>query len=468
MKKILISGFLSLLALNVVAQQGYNIDFKINGLKDTTVYLGHFYGESTYVKDTAKVNGSGEFTFDGSKKLPAGVYFLVMNKTRIFDFVINKDQEFKITTDASAYVPKMEVAGDIDNELFLKNLHFNAEMNQKASPYVQVMRDSLASDEEKSAARDQLQKVNEKVMAFQNSLIEKYPDAVISKIFKASRNPEIPNTPEAKGNDNGLTYYRRHYWDNFDLADETLLRLNEPVYKKKVEEYLDRLFTQHPDTLTNAIHQMVQVAKKNEETYKYLVWTMIMKYQQPEIMGLDEVFVNIYDTYFASGEMDYWANAPLKKNLKEQADKYRLSLIGNKAPNMTMLDQNEKPKSLHDINSAYTIIYFFDPDCSHCKKETPVLKDFYDKTSLDVEVFAVSADTSMSKMRNYIKDMGMNWITVNGPRTYTRPYQEMYDAFSTPTIYVLDQDKKIIAKKLSAARIEDFLKNYERRNKNNP
>lgn len=465
MKKIIIAGLLSLPGFCAVAQQGYDIKFNINGLKDTTVYLGHFYGESTYVKDTARVNSKGEFTFDGNKALPSGVYFLVMNKTRVFDFVINKDQHFKITTDASAYVQEAKVEGDIDNELFFRNLHNNSDRNKEASPFVKIMQDSLASAEKKNAARSELQKINEKVMDFQRSVIEKHPDAIVSKIFKANMTPQIPAPLQgSERKDDALEYYREHYWDNFDLADESLLRLNEPLYRKKVEDYLDRLFMQHPDTLTKAINELVQVAKQNQETYKYLVWTATMKYQQPEIMGLDEVFVNVYDTYFASGEMDFWANASLKKNLKEQADKYRLSLIGNKAPNMTMLDANEKPRSLHDIKSKYTIIYFFDPDCGFCKKETPVIKNFYDKTPLDVEVFAVSADTSMSKMRNYIKDMGMNWITVNGPRTYTRPYQEMYDANSTPTIFILDENKKIIAKKLPAARIEEFIKNYERRN----
>lgn len=466
MKKLLIAGLLLLSQFCAVAQQGYTIEFKINGLKDTTVYLGHFYGESTYVKDTARVNSKGEFTFHGNKKLPAGIYFLVMNKTRVFDFVVNKDQHFKITTDAAAYVPRAKVEGDIDNELFFKNLHYNSGRNEEAGPYVKVMQDSLASEEEKKAARYNLQKINEKVMSFQKSVIEKHPDAVVSKIFKANMSPQVPDVPEGAEKSNyALKYYREHYWDNFDLADETMLRLNEPLYRKKVEDYLDRLFMQHPDTLTAAINKLAEEAKKNEETYKYLVWTVTMKYQRPEIMGLDEVFVNIYDTYFASGEMDFWANASLKKNLKEQAEKYRLSLIGKKAPNMTMLDQNEQPKSLHDIKSKYTIIYFFDPDCGFCKKETPVLKKFYDNSPLDVEIFAVSADTSMSKMRNYIKDMGMNWITVNGPRTYTKPYQEMYDAYSTPTIFILNEDKKIIGKKLPAGRIEEFLNNYERRNK---
>ncbi|HEX8039728.1 MAG TPA: thioredoxin family protein, partial [Chryseosolibacter sp.] len=110
----------------------------------------------------------------------------------------------------------------------------------------------------------------------------------------------------------------------------------------------------------------------------------------------------------------------------------------------------------------YTILYIFDPDCGACKKETPKLVDFYSKTKFDIEVFAVSADTSMAKMRDYIRDMHMKWITVNGPRTYVGPYQDLYDANTTPTLYVLDNRKMIIGKKIPSEKLEDFLTQYER------
>jgi len=111
------------------------------------------------------------------------------------------------------------------------------------------------------------------------------------------------------------------------------------------------------------------------------------------------------------------------------------------------------------------LIYFYDPDCGHCKKETPKLKKFYDETDYDVEVFAVSADTSMTKMRDYITELDLKWISVNGPRTYVGPYSKLYDALTTPTLYVLDEKKKIIAKKIPAERLEEFIGRYEKFNK---
>lgn len=463
MRKVLFSIILFAGLNTLVKAQAYEIKFHIDGLADTTVYMGYFFGESTYVKDTAKVDSNGDFKFDGKNTLDEGMYFLVLNKSRVFDFLVSDDQNFKLSTSTEDYLANLKVEGDIENQLFLEDIFFNQKSNKEAEPHVAIMRDSTSNPKQIAEARKALDVLNDKVMAHQDEIIASNPDKLITKIFLANRRIDIPAAPEGSDpKEFGYWYMRNHFWDNFDLGDPSLLRLGRGIYKEKVEDYLDRLLLQQADTITAEIKKMADVAKKTTDTYKYLVWTATLKYQNPEIMGLDEVFVDLYDSYFASGEMDFWANEQLKKNLKERADLLRLSLIGNTAPNMVMMDVNKQMKSMYDIKKKYTILYFFDPDCGHCKKETPILSKFYNSTQFDVEVFAVSADTSMVKMEKYIKDMNLNWITVNGPRTATGSYHNSYDATTTPTLYVLDDKKKIIAKKIPATRLEDFLGQYER------
>jgi thiol-disulfide isomerase/thioredoxin len=152
----------------------------------------------------------------------------------------------------------------------------------------------------------------------------------------------------------------------------------------------------------------------------------------------------------------------MTKNLKEHADRLRRSLVGKTGANLIMQDASFKPRSMYDIKNRYTILFIFDPDCGHCKTETPKLVSFYNKKKFDVEVYAVSADTSMAKMREYIKEMNMKWITVNGPRTYVGPYQDLYDANTTPSLYVLDSKKKIIGKKIPVEKLDEFLTHYEK------
>ena len=119
------------------------------------------------------------------------------------------------------------------------------------------------------------------------------------------------------------------------------------------------------------------------------------------------------------------------------------------------------------FKNKYTIVFFFDPDCGHCRQETPKLVEFYtkDKAKLDVEIFAVSADSSMTKLKAFIKEFKMPWTTVNFYYSAVGHYQQLYDASTTPTLYVLDSKKKIIAKKIPIEKLEDFITNYEKYHK---
>lgn len=453
------------------SQPGYQLQFKIKGLKDTTAYLGYYYGESTYIKDTARVNGTGEFAFDGKQALYQGVYFLVLNKVKLFEFVVGTNQRFSLSSNTDDYIRNMAVIGDTDNRLFFENMIFNMERHKEAEPFIKILQDSTVADDRKKDARERYSKINEKVIAYQDDIIAKHPGTITARILKANKPVKIPDAPKRPDGSIDSTFqlrwYRQHFFDNFDLADDAYIRMPRPIYQEKIYEYLDKLFVPHPDSITNAIDFIVSRSKKNQETYKYSVWMSVVKYQNPEIMGLDRVYVNLYDKYFATGEMNFWTNEKLRKDLKEAANRMRKSLVGETGPNLIMQDSKFQKRALYDIRNRYTILFIFDPDCSHCKEETPKLVNFYkaNKSKFDVEVFAVSSDTSMVKMRNYIKDMNMPWITVNGPRTYVGAYQDLYDAITTPTLYILDQKKKIIGKKIPVEKLDEFFVNFERMEK---
>lgn len=464
MQKRILLG-LSVLALFLIpctklqAQGRYALDFQVSGWADTTVYLGYYYGESTYIKDTAVVDDNGQFSFQADESLPQGMYMLVRGKTKVFEFLVGEDQQFALHTDTADYVSHMKVVEDIDNKVFFENMAYNQVMNQKAQPWVEQIKDSLASDEQKREGQKNLQQLNEQVIAHFKEVSQLNEGKLVSTILKMQQKVEVPEELDKEAQ---FKYYKKHFWDYIDLSNDALLRLPNSLYRKKMEDYLDNLFLQSTDSLKVGIEYIVSKAKSNPETYKYAVWNICIKYQNPKYMGQDGLFVFLYDKYFDNGEMDFWANESLKNNLKERADQLRKSLIGGQAQNMIMLDENLQRVSLYDIKKKYTVIYFYDPDCGHCKKETPKLNDFYKNTKHDVEIFAVSADTSMVKMKKYINDLELTWISANGPRTVTPHYQKLYDANTTPTIYLLDEKKKIIAKKLEAARIEEFLDNYDR------
>lgn len=450
-------------------QSGYKLDFHVKGLKDTTIYLGSYYGENTVLKDTARVDSRGGFVFEGTRSLNEGVYYLVLKNNKLpLDFVVGKDQQFSVETDSEDYARHAKFTGDEDNLLFQQNATYLAEAFKEADPLLKVLRDSTLTEADKKSSRDAFQKISERVMVYQKNLIDQHPSTMTARLLNATRDIVVPDPPRKDDGSIDSTwqfkYYRTHYFDNFDLSDDAMLRLPKPMYADKVKDYFDRLFVQQPDTLLKEINRIAGLVKKNKETYKYFVWTCVVHYQSHKVMGLDEVYVKLYDKYIASGEMDFWLDQKMKGSIKDYVSKIRISLVGMTAPNLIMQDQNFKAKSMYDIKNKYTILFIFDPDCGHCREETPKLVDFYNKNraKFDFEVYAVSIDTSMKKMRDYIKEMKMPWVTVNGPRTYVGHYSKHYYAEQTPSMYIIDEKRKIIAKKLPVDMLPEFFEKYTR------
>lgn len=472
MKKLLIKLLAaSLLFTAYSAHSQYQIDIQIEEVADSAdLFLGYYFAGKTYVRDTATFNEERGYAFSGDDSLDKGMYFLAQNGSLLFDLVVGDDQFFTLKTNSQDYVDFMEVEGDEENSLFFDNMHFNRKRNEEATPLVEILRDSTSSSEAKADAQGKFEEINARVEDYVEMVLNDHPGSILAAILGANKRLGIPEEEAAKIDMNDkkarFAYFRDHYWDNIDLGNAALIRLSSPIYKQKVDDYMDNLVYPAPDSVKKAVDQLVKAARKDADTYQYLVWHLTIKYQTSKIMGLDEVYVHLVDNYFLTGEMDFWANDQLKKNLKEKADQYRSSLVGMVAPNLVLQDLNKQPKALHDLPNKYSVIYFYDPDCGHCKKETPVLKAFFDSTSFDVGVFTVSADTSMTKMGDYIQEMGLqDWTNTNGTKTYGLNYQEVYDAYTTPTIYVLNDKKEIIAKKLTASQIEGLLANYEGKDK---
>src|SRR5690606_6300649 len=183
-----------------MGQSGYDLQFRITGLKDTTVWLGYYYGETTYRKDTARVGSDGRFRFSGEETLPKGVYLIAKNKSRLIEFVVGDDQQFRLETDTAEYVRNMKVTGDTDNTIFFENMRFNMDRHAEAQPFVKVAQDSTRSAEERAAARKALEKVNESVAEYHEKIIREHPGTVTAKIFRATQRVKIPeSTKRADG-----------------------------------------------------------------------------------------------------------------------------------------------------------------------------------------------------------------------------------------------------------------------------
>jgi peroxiredoxin len=435
----------------------YDIKIKISNVKDSVIYLGYHFGDQKYVKDTATiVNDVGHFT--GDEALASGIYF-VYSPSVYFELIIN-EPKISIETDTADFIANMKVLVSDENKIFNKFQKYMAD-RQRAS--AKICEEIGQLDKSKDSVkvrelRENAMKIRDEIEDYQANIISSHQGMFVSKMLNAMQKPVVPDRPK---NENGeedpnfrFYYYRNHFFDNFDLADPGLLRT--PLYQPKIDEYIDKLTYQHPDSICKTLDFLLSKSESNQETFRYVLVKLTNKYETSNIMGMDRIFVYLAENYYLTGKA-FWADDDLVDKFETRVKELKPTLIGNQAPEINVLDTLMRPVKLSQVNSRFVVLYFYDPDCGHCKKTTPVLSNLYHRIkNKGVEVFAACTVTDINKWKNYIKKNSLDWINVADPY-YRSNFRADYDIKSTPQIFILDKNKEIIAKKLGVEQIEDFI-----------
>lgn len=451
-------------------KQGFNLKIKIDGIADTVLYLAHYYGDKQYVDDTARLGKGGWYVFSADTLLPGGMYIIAgQKKVRYIELLLDKQQQITLETKFDDIIGQMQVKGSDDNQLLYSYIRYLSSRQKEVSTWQKCIERNGKESDSGMMCQKKIAGADSVVKTYIDKFVADNKGHLVSEFVGAQSEPRIPDIPKkADGSIDSLfafNYYKSHFFDNVDLGDDRLVRT--PVFHQKINQYFTKLVLQIPDSIEAEVERLLPKVKKGHDTYRYFVWFLTNHTERSEIMGMDAAFVYMVDKFYASGEMDFWINSKVRENLVNKADKLRKILIGKTAPELLMLDTTMRPQSLQAMKNRYTILFFWDPECGHCRKEVPKLKEMVDKMKdqYDIGVYAVCTDTNMKEMKSYIRKNNMNFINVNGPRAYTPFFKDLYDIYSTPVIYLLDEKKTIIAKRLLSDQLEGFIERHSRNEK---
>lgn len=303
--------------------------------------------------------------------------------------------------------------------------------------------------------------------AYLNSVIEENKGNLLSLLVRSILPVEIPEIkiPENAANPDSLRwiktyiYNKNHFFDNISLTDERLLRT--PILQAKLKVFFSNVVIQAPDSINKEIDRILGEVEGNYRIYQFIAVYLFNHFRESEIMGHDAVLVKLADDIYLSGKAD-WVTDEFRDNLRKEVDMIRPNLIGRKAVDLVMDSYKGIHVSLYDIDKEFTILYFWEPDCGHCKEATPKLKAFYEENKdRGIEVFAVCTTAEKDKWKKYIEENNLTWINGWDPDRRSN-YGYYYNVRSTPLIYILNRNKDIIAKKLGVDDIGPFIDNYRK------
>ncbi len=466
----------------------YNIEFTIKGVSDTVIYVGHHLGEKKYVIDTIQLDANGHGIMKGDKEIHKGIYLVVLpsRNMNFFEFLMGPEgqRNFSIETDTTNFVKSMKIRGSPENVAFNNYQRHMMELQQERFEIEKAIKQAGDDKDAKEAEYEKMKNLNERRIEYMKKVENENKGTLFGSIMRSMHDVEIPDFPR---DENGVItdstfqykYYKKHYFDYIDFEEEGLVRT--PIYESKLNYYFEKMVVPSPDSLIVDAHNVIQMTydkglmKGDSLIYKYTLSHLLNYFEESKIMGYDAVFVAIAEDWYLSGKAP-WADTSFMSKLKERVEKITPTRLGSVAYNLTRMQSvDDRYYNLHDIKSDFTVLIFWEPSCGHCKKEVPkLIKEFRDTLKdLGVKVFAIYTQYDKKEWEEFINDKDIkddHWINVwDGPYPHSK-FRDYYDIYSTPVIYVLDKNKKIVGKRLNVENIKDlilFEKRKEEYEKNN-
>jgi thiol-disulfide isomerase/thioredoxin len=302
-------------------------------------------------------------------------------------------------------------------------------------------------------------------------LIEEHSGTFLASLLQAMREPVLPTELQQPANREdsikAFRYYRDHFWDGVNFWDGRLAYTT--FFEEKLDRYFNQLVTPHPDSVNKEMDYMLGFASINPEMQRFLLLRFINRYYSQRYMWEDAVFVHLYEKYFSSKTYP-WLSEQGKKTITDRAYSLMANILGTPATDIELPDSTGRTVSLYALQKQFTLVVFWDPTCGHCKETLPKIDSVYAaRWKQDgVGIYAVAKETEGTRADwlrfitekkighwshvYYSKEAEKNRVEKNVPG-----YSQLYDVQSFPTLYLLDKDKRIVAKKLSYEQMDEII-----------
>jgi len=458
-------------ARNARTQTGYKIDIDAPQLRNQTVYLGMYFSGRLFARDTALLDNRGRGSFQKNTPLHEGMYAIYfLNNTRVIDILISDEQRFRVQIDTTDLVNNVFITGAEQSKAFQNYVKFISSQRAEVERISQQFEAALTGEDSIQAQEERQEKIaaiDRAVRAYQENIVQMYGNKTLGVIMRALMPVEIPEVTAENDSIRQQKEYllnRKHFFDNINLSDPRLL--HTAFLPQKIDFFMQRMVPQIPDTITTEAVRLIEKSKGDTLTFRNMLTNMLNLAVRSNMMGMDRLTLTLARDYFLAGKAP-WADSTLLANLEREVRRVQHNQIGALAPNLRAETLDGRMINLHDLPQDYILLYFFEPSCGHCRREMPRLyQELYQKFRENnfLGVFAFYSHIDRDEWTNFIDEHGMHsWTNVWDPRR-TSNFWYFYDATVTPSLYLLNRERKIIAKKISLETLDMILEAEKRRN----
>jgi len=427
-------------------------------LANQQVNLEGFYGFQTYGIDSTQINEDGKFVLEYSPG-DYGMGYLGLKNKKPF-IVVLSGKAIELKGEAFSSPETVEILKGKENRLFGKYASEHPRREQVLSAWTYLgkiySRDSLFVTHENplNAIEQEKRRIKKEDSAFLAGLephtyvswylpVRKLVNSVST--IAQYRTEEIPDA---------IAAFRK-----MDYTDPRLYKSG--LIKDVIESHfwliensgrsLDSVYIEMKISIDSMTENLASDEKKLNEITDYLFKLLEKRSLFPASEYLALKLLNE-------------KSCTINNELAARLESHRAMKKGNTAPDFTFKEDclapgyasGNAPNKLSNIDSKYTVVVFGAGWCPQCHEELSNLARLYEKWKKhSVEVVFVSLDENIAAFKNFAGDFP--FISTCDYKKWESPKVKDYHVFATPTMYLLDNERKILLRPNSVNHLDSWV-----------
>ncbi len=385
----------------------------------------------------------GKFKLSVPETVEKGMMRLVysMDEGNHIDFIYDQ-KDISFTCDLADLENTISFDDSKENKLYFNYLKESSPLKRE----IDSLQVSYITDEKSRKTARRYKKVVKKLANLQEDYEEDTENMIANHLIKALRKfytKSVIEDPQVC-----LNTTKEHFFDYIDFTDKYLK--NSVLLPEKIIEYVFQINASDDVEVQNKIFQKscLDVIEKvgddmfaKRDILEFLLRNFTIAKNVPTVDFLIKEYKKLQQGI---------QNPTFLRDIE-----YEMRLaIGKTAPYFEW--GTDKKKNLYELPQRENyVLVFWSTTCPHCLNEIPELYE-YTKNNKDVMVLAIALEDDDLGFRHYSQKFN-KWTHILSLEKWKSDIPKLYDIHTTPTYYILDSSKRIVANPELVKDVKDFL-----------
>lgn len=436
----------------------YRVRLEVKNLPaDSQPILLRFYNGALFALDTLPVRSQDTLSFKIPEATSPGTlrtilgfppYAQFSGKGPIFlDFLFNRE-DIEISLDYQNPQATAQVIHSTENQIYFDFLKSETIYNHKLGLVGQVVINYPDKDKFYQKALEYYKKFQLERDKLIDKNYREHPNTLAGKLIKNQKLPIIPGNLSQQERDSLFKY---RYLSLIDFSDTLLLYT--PFYTDKIFQYIQlhkKPYASPRENETNyiqALDYLIPLLNVNPIVQQNLLQFLISGFESQQ---MEEVLAHISNHYI----QQCGSNSDI---VKRRLEGYSKMAIGQQVPDFTLMDIHNHPVNLYSEISPYTLLLFWHTQCSHCQSLMEALPQLCQKeifTHQQIKLIGISIDENREDWEKFSIQYPLEWVNIHAAGSFDSEIANDYNLFATPSMFLIDENHKIIAKPTTIGELE--------------